>query len=63
MKQVYLDFVDSFTADMEEEKKSLFSVIFPSYEKMQGSMATWKTARTRLEKAGKSKNLVHNLKY
>jgi len=63
MKQVYLDFVDSFTADMEEERKSLFSVIFPSYEKMQDNMRKWKKGRTRLEKEGNSKSLVRNLQH
>ena len=63
MKQIYLDFVDSFAANMEEERKSLFSVIFPSYEKMQPIMRNWKVSRTRLERAGKSKNTVHNPKY
>ena len=54
--------MDSFTAEMEEERKSLFSVIFPSFEKMQDSMRKWKLARTRLERDRKSKNLVSNMK-
>ena len=42
LRQIYVDFVDSFPADMDEENKSLFSVVFPSFQAMELPMRRWK---------------------
>jgi len=41
-RQIYMDFVESFPADMEEEGKSLFSVVFPSFSALELPMRRWR---------------------
>ena len=48
MKQIYQGFVDSFTADLDEEKKALFSVLFPSFTQIGRCMWRWKRSTKHL---------------
>merc|ERR1719430_2838829 len=41
MKQIYEGFVDSFTAELDEEKKALFSILFPSFTQIGRCMWRW----------------------
>ena len=41
-KQIYTDFVQDFSSNLDEEKKSLFFVVFPPYQAIETMMIRWK---------------------